>query len=238
MLELNRIYQGDCLTLMKEMPDKSVDLVLTDPPYSEKTHVGMRSMSKDGHAATSIDFDSIDESELRIIFNEIGRVSKAWIVSFIDWRHAAILEEHPPNNLDFVRLGIWVKPNGMPQLTADRPSMGWEAIAFLHRSDKKKEWNGGGSSSVFTHNNVRAGRFVANFHPTEKPLGLVQELLDLFSKPGDIVLDPFCGSGTTAIACKMTGRNYIAMEKDKKYYDVALERIERVNNHKLTEWFE
>ena len=237
MLELNKIYCGDCLDLMKEMPDKSVDLVLTDPPYSEKTHIGMRSMQKDGHAVSTIDFESINESQLMEIFNEIGRVSKAWVVSFIDWRHAAKLEEHPPKNLEYVRTGIWVKPNGMPQLTADRPSTGWESISFLHRSDIKKEWNGGGRSSVFIYNNVRAGRFVANFHPCEKPLGLVQELLDLFSTPGDIILDPFLGSGTTAIVCNVTNRKYIGIEKDPKYCDIAAKRIEKVNNKRLSEFW-
>jgi site-specific DNA-methyltransferase (adenine-specific) len=225
MLEINKIYLGDCMDFMKQIPDKSIDLVLTDPPYSEATHVGMRSM-KGGSSASTVDFASFSFSDILRSFNEIGRISKGWVVSFIEWTHAAKIHEIGISGLDFTRLAIWYKPNAIRQLSADRPAMGWEAILIMHASGLKKEWNGGGRLGVFVHNNVRSGRFIANFHPVEKPLGLVSELITLFSNQGDIVLDPFMGSGTIPLAALRLGRRYIGIEIKENYFQVARKRIE------------
>lgn len=221
---------------MKEIPDKSIDLVLTDPPYSETVHKGMRSTTSEGRIISTIDFNSYTFEELKDVFAEFPRICDKWVVSFMDWTHIAKFADVGVPGLDFIRFGIWYKPNAMRQVSADRPATGWEGIAFFHNSNTKKEWNGGGRLGVFVHNNVRAGRFTANFHPTEKLLGLVQEFLDLFSQPGDTILDPFLGSGTTAVACKRTGRNFIGIEKEPKYVEIALKRLEKVNNAKLTDF--
>lgn len=234
-LELNHIYCGDCLDLIREIPDKSIDLVLTDPPHSEVTHAGMRATTDKG-IVSSIDFSSVTFQELQEVYGEIARVSKRWVISFMDWRHIAKFEEIGVPGLDFVRFGVWYKPNAMRQVSADRPATGWEGLCFLHKSDEKKVWNGGGRLGVFVHDNVRSGRFYANYHPTEKPVGLIQEFLDLFSCTGDTILDPFLGSGTTAVACVRTGRNYIGIEKEPKYVEIALKRLEKVNNHKISDF--
>lgn len=220
-----QLYLGDCLEVMRGMADNSVDAVVTDPPYSAQTHDGMRSMLADGHARSTIDFAPMSAETLRAALAECGRVSRRWVVAFMDWQHAAKMHECPPDGLDFVRLGIWVKRNGMRQLSCDRPGMGWESIAFLHKSGERKRWNGRGRHSVFDYLTVRAGRFTANFHPTEKPVGLVQELITLFTNDGDTVLDPFMGSGTTGVACAQTGRNFIGVEIDPTYFAIAEKRI-------------
>src|ERR1700690_2963607 len=133
------------------------------------------------------------------------------------WQHAALLERA---GVPLVRLGIWHKPNGAPQFTGDRPGTGWEAIAILHREGKKR-WNGGGHHAVWTFNKENTD------HTTGKPLGLVSDFVSKFSDPGEVVLDPFMGSGTTGVAAIQLGRKFIGIEKDPKYFDIACQRIEQ-----------
>lgn len=228
-----RLLQGDCLELLPGLADGSADMILTDPPYSEKTHTGMRSLQVDGSAISTVNFDPTDAETLRIVFSECARICRRWLVSFIDWRHAILLEESPPDGLEFVRLGVWVKGNGMPQLTGDRPGTGWEAIAFLHNLNSKKTWNGGSRHSVFEHLTVRAGRFVANFHPAEKPVGLVGQMIELFTEKSDVILDPYMGSGTTGVACVKLGRSFIGIEKDPQYFEIARKRIEQAQQQTM-----
>ncbi len=111
-----------------------------------------------------------------------------------------------------------MKPNGAPQFTGDRPATGWEGIGMFHTHEKMR-WNGGGRHGVFTYNKINGS------HPTEKPLSLVMELVELFSNPNDVILDPFMGSGTTLLAAKLLGRRAIGIELDEKYCEVAANRL-------------
>jgi site-specific DNA-methyltransferase (adenine-specific) len=118
-----------------------------------------------------------------------------------------------------VRFGVWIKTNGAPQFTGDRPAPGWEGIAFLHREGGRMEWNGGGRSSVFITPKVNTA------HPTGKPEQLIREFVRLFSQPDDLVLDPFMGSGTTLRAAKDLGRRAIGIEIEERYCAIAVERL-------------
>ena len=118
-----------------------------------------------------------------------------------------------------VRLGVWIKPNGAPQFTGDRPGTGWEAVAILHREGKKR-WNGGGHHAVW-HCPIEQGE-----HPTQKPLRLVSDWLRAFSDFGETILDPFMGSGTTGVAAVKLGRKFIGIEIEPKYFDIACRRID------------
>lgn len=135
--EVNRIYQGDCLEIMKSWPDQCVDHVITDPPYGEKTHAGARGGDGD---IKLIPFQSISQDKFEAITRRLLAVSRRWVIMICEWRHAARLED---SGFPLVRLGVWIKPNGAPQFTGDRPGTGWEAVAILHREGKKR-WNGGG----------------------------------------------------------------------------------------------
>ena len=216
------IYHGDCREILPTLP--KVDVVLTDPPYSETTHSGARSTTdsepKGGHIA--IDFDSVEAGFLRDVFGSIS--VRSWCISFIDWRHALPLELEPPAGLEFIRLGVWTKMNPMPQLTADRPSTGWECLAILHPPGRK-HWNGGSGPAVWTHGTSRWGYFGPSNHPTEKPLGLVLKLIGQFSDLNDLILDPFMGSGTTLVAAKQLGRKAIGIEICEAYAEIAAKRL-------------
>jgi len=113
----------------------------------------------------------------------------------------------------------------MPQLTGDRPGTGWEAIAIFHPPGKKR-WNGGGASAVWDHGTSRHGYFGPSSHPTEKPLGLVSDIVKKFTDHGETVIDPFMGSGTTGVACARMGRKFIGIEIEERYFDIACKRVE------------
>lgn len=210
------LYAADCAAVVASLPDDCADICITDPPYSSTTHEGART----GDAATSlVHFSATDIDALRAQFHALARVTKRWVISFMDWKHAARLEESPPAGLRFVRAGVWIKDGAAPQFTGDRPAMGWEAIAIMHRDSGRMRWNGGGHRAVWTHAIERG------LHPTQKPLPLCAQLIRLFSDPGDVVLDPFCGSGTVLRAAKDTGRMAIGVEIDEAMCAVAAGRM-------------
>lgn len=142
------------------------------------------------------------------------------VLAGMDWRHVANLAETPPASLRFVRFAVWVKPNSTPQLTGDRPAPGWEAIACLHNESTKLAWNGGGRRGVWVVNTINAVD-----HPTAKPPALICDFVRLFSDPGETVLDPFAGSGTTLLAAKYEGRRAVGVEMDERYCEVAAKRL-------------
>lgn len=207
------IYHGDARELLPLTVD--VDCVITDPPYSPACHAGAR--SHNDLEESFVTFDATDADTLRDILSACG--ARRWIVATMDWRHIAAMSDEPPTGLRFVRFGVWVKPNGAPQFTGDRPGPGWEGIACLHREGVKMRWNGGGRSSVFTCSRVDG------WHPTEKPERLVRQFVQLFSDAGETVLDPFMGSGTTLRAAKDLGRKAIGIEIDEACCEHAAKRL-------------
>lgn len=227
------LFNAGCGDVFPMLETQSVDLVLTDPPYAEETHVGARTTARqkiDYHKKTPrslLTFDSFTLEDQRNAFDAIARLARAWVVSFMDWRHIAEFEKQPPRGLRFVRFGIWVKPNGAPQFTGDRPAMGWEGVAIMHRDGGKMHWNGGGHHAVWTCNKEHQGAYPGD-HPTVKPLALVSELMGLFSNEGDTILDPFAGSGTTLVAARMLGRRAIGIEINEDYCHIAIKRLEAV----------
>jgi len=225
------IYHGDCREILPALAGSSVRCVLTDPPYSDHTHNSARTNKRtptgvSGFAQRALSggqrvFGSIDLPALSAVFAECGRVSSGWLVSTVDIVHAAaLIVGHEIPGLRLIRTGVWVKTNPMPSISGDRPGQGWEAIAFLHRTDVRPSWNGGGRSGNWILPTVRdAG------HPTSKPLDMARDWVNLFSDEGDMVLDPFAGSGTTLVAAKSEGRTAIGIEIEERYCEIAAQRL-------------
>jgi site-specific DNA-methyltransferase (adenine-specific) len=164
------------------------------------------------------------------VSREAARLAKRWTIAFCqaeavaDWRDTMI-----GAGLSWRRSCVWVKPDGMPQLTGDRPGMGYESLACAHAPGRSR-WNGGGRTGVFYAMKNRSERTgtdwdVVSGHPTIKPLDLMMELVALFTDPGETILDPFAGSGTTGVAALRLGRNFIGCESDPKYHAMASERL-------------
>ena len=143
-------------------------------------------------------------------------LARRWVVFTCEWKHMHKIDE--TGNL--VRMGIWRKPDGAPQFTGDRPGMGWEAVAVCHRKGRKR-WNGGGRHAFwsFPKGTARDG------HPTQKPISLLEAWVRDFTDPGEVVLDPFMGSGTTGVACVKMGRRFIGIEIDRGHFETAACRI-------------
>lgn len=209
------LYCGDCRPLLSDLAD--VDCVITDPPYAEKTHAGART---GGGNEILIDFASITDDDFVRLCRAFCLTARRWVVLTCDWRHAAEAERRLPDL--FIRAGVWVKPNGMPQYTGDRPATGWEAVAILHRPGRKT-WNGGGRHAVWTIPKVHGN------HPTEKPLALLGDWIRLFTAPRETILDPFMGSGTTGVAAVKLGRRFIGIEIEPRYFEIACRRIEEAS---------
>lgn len=213
------IFHGDCREVLPGLD--RVDLVLTDPPYSNKTHRSIRSNNKNAPGGMRVvNFAATDTDALRPIFERLGAITRRWVVSTLDYSAAFEFDVDPPVGLRVMRIGVWVKTNPMPSLVGDRPGQGWEAVTYMHRVDIKPQWSGG----------VRSGNFIlpteqGTGHPTAKPLSMARQIVEWFSDPGDTILDPFMGSGTTLRAAKDVGRRAIGIELEERYCEIAAKRL-------------
>ena len=221
------LYRGDCLSVLNSMEADSVDCVAADPPYENHMHnskAQARGLRLDGYRSPeAVDFDSIepirDEAARQIV-----RVCKGAALIFCTpegiapWRDA--LEAAGAR---YKRACFWIKPDSAPQFNGQGPAMAVECFVFVWCGKGFSKWNGGGRRNYWTYGTnapFRDGR-----HPTEKPVDLMTELLTLFSNVGDLVLDPFMGSGTTGVAATLTNRGFIGIEAKDNWYQVARERV-------------
>jgi site-specific DNA-methyltransferase (adenine-specific) len=219
------LYHGDCLEVLADMAERSVDCVITDPPYTERTHKNATTNKIGEHdhplrEGGNRSFAAIGDAELKETLSFLGRLTRRWLVSTLDYRHAIDFDNNPPAGLRVLRIGVWVKTNPTPQISGDRPAQGWESIAYMHRNDLRPAWNAGG----------RHGNFVSPIprpegHPTAKPIGMVRDWVRWFTEPADLVLDPFVGSGTTLRAAKDEGRRAVGVELDERYCEIAARRM-------------
>lgn len=173
-----------------------------------------------------IDFEPISPAVRASAGAEIGRLCRGWALVFCQFEGALLWRSALEPPLVWKRPCIWVKPDAMPCLIGDRPGMGYECFVALHAKGRSR-WNGGGRVGVFTHmKDVGGGAAIRQEHPTTKPMGLMSELVELFTNPDDLILDPFAGSGTTGVAALRLGRRCILIEKDAKYAALARERMQ------------
>ncbi len=221
------LRQGDCLdpvTGLASLPDKSVAHVICDPPYEAEAHTkGRRAGASGGGAeARPLDFDPITEAQRAAAGAHFARLANRWILVFCQVEASAKwAEAMVAGGAKYVRTAIWVKPGAAPQFTGDRPGMGYESIVVCH-APGRTAWNGGGRHGVFECPSSDRDRV----HMTQKPLALMEQLVRLFTDPGEIVLDPFAGSGTTGVACRRLGRRFLGWEVNASYADIARRRIE------------
>ncbi|MBM3702896.1 MAG: hypothetical protein FJW63_07925 [Actinobacteria bacterium] len=241
---VNKIICGDAVEVLKTLPNESMDLVLTDPPYKisiegnkiQRTyaHYNWKRRSDIG-----LDFGKWDrnwESNkeyfewVALWFAECHRVMKigAWIYVFFDKQKTGLFDLMLAPTLGFKSrcIYVWVKTNPVP-------------------SFRKVNWNSGtehiwvGSKGNSKLKNFKDQKYMANYflspnasayketeHPTEKPKKLLQHLIEVNSNKDDIILDPFIGSGTTAVACKELGRNYIGIDLSPDYCAMAEKRLQ------------
>lgn len=216
---INKVCNAECLAAMKLIPDKSVDLVLTDPPYDKETHKG-------GRFGKNNTFGEITFGEIDVLplVAEFLRISRKWVLVFTTVEQLGKIRTEYPS--EYVRGGIWDRVNPSPQISGDRPAQAVEGIAILHNNGRKV-WNGGGKAGIWRYSSFEQ---TPKQHETQKPLNLIRQLLaDFSTKETDLVFDPFMGSWTTARAAKDLGRDFIGFELSEKYCRVGEQRLAQGN---------
>ncbi len=231
------LHHGDCLdpaTGLAILADRSVDVTISDPPYEAEAHTDQRrqkgSATRPGGGdewrevnPSGLDFGAIAPEQRSAVAAQMARVSRHRAVVFCQaeavqaWREAFDAAGMP-----YRRTLVWVKPDAMPSLHGRWPGQAFESIVLAqHRSAPACPLGGKARSYTMARDVWRDGAP----HPTTKPLPLMRQIVEDFTSPGDLVLDPFAGSGTTGIACKMLGRRFVGWERDANYHAIATRRL-------------
>jgi site-specific DNA-methyltransferase (adenine-specific) len=244
----HKLVLGDCLEELKKIPDESVDLVFADPPYglAKKNGLGWK-YSKHVTLQEAWDIFSKDQFlEFNIKWlTECMRVLKhggsLWVCgSFHNIYQLGFILQHLDAKIN--NSIVWFKPNAQPNITCRMFTESTEHLIWAVKNHSKTKW-------VFNYNDTKnliedslnpKGKQTRNTwhipltpkkekwageHPTQKPIELLRRVIMSCSKEGDLVLDPFVGSGTTSVVAKMLNRNSIGIDKDKKYLDIAEKRL-------------
>lgn len=199
--------------------------IITDAPYEQRSHDTTGSIRRsDGRPnPEALTFEGIDQMRDDVLVRAHMKCS-GWFLCFCTTEGVAIWRDAiEKNKLKYKTPMIWVKPDAMPKFNGQGPSHGHECIVSAWCGTGYSRWNGGGRRGVFTHLTNSKDRH--GEHQTEKPVSLMMELITLFTNPGEVVCDPFMGSGTTGVACVKTGRRFIGIEKNERYFKIACERI-------------
>lgn len=212
------LIQGDCLELMKDIPDKSIDMVLTDPPYGIKYKSNMRTKSP------KFEMIANDNNSARfLVYPEMYRVLKddSAAIVFASWKNYAEDYIELSKCFDIKNVIVWWKHGGGIGDLKHTLLTDYEIAIICHKG--KCKIRGKRIGSVWECNKVNPNKML---HPTQKPEKLLEELIEKYSDSDETVLDCFMGSGSTGVACINTNRSFIGIEKEAKYFDIACRRIE------------
>lgn len=243
MLESNKIHQGNCLELLKRIPNESIDLLITDPPYNIsqegkdiiRKNLNSKSFKRDSNIKLDFgDWDKRSDEDFEKFtedwFKEVVRVlkDKSWGYICFAKEKVGLLEKLIKKyNCKYRTIFVWCKSNPVPSFRKVNYNSACEFIVVFSKGEGKiknfllqKEM----SNYMISPNKSSYG---VTKHPTEKPLILFEKFIKTSSNQGDTILDCFIGSGTTAVACKQLGRNFIGIEALKEYCDMANKRLQQ-----------
>jgi DNA modification methylase len=228
----NEIILGDCYELLKQIKSSSVDLILTDPPYNISRSSNFKKNSDNKKFNNiSIDFGDWDQNEIELdkLFSEFKRILKkgGTLIIFYDiWKSQNIKYFADLHGFKQPRVCQWVKTNPVP-INSKKNYLS-NAIEFFFTFVKggKSTFNSSYDKGLYNYP-ICHGKERTE-HPTQKPLGLIKSIIEKHSNVGDLVLDPFGGSGTTAIAAIELSRDFILFEKDQSYFELSKNRIEQI----------
>ena len=219
---LNHIYNGDCVSGMRPLPDKCIDLVVTDPPYLMNYRTNRR---KDKHHKFCREIKG--DSDFGLIENylkECYRVLKddSAMYMFCNSNQIAFFIETAKDvGFKLKNIIIWVKDEHTSGDLKAAFGCQYEFILLLNKG--RKFFKGHRITDVWKFDRVFWKR---KLHQNQKPLALLERCIGYHSDESDVVLDGFMGSGSTAVAARNLGRNFIGWEIDKEYYDIATKRLQ------------
>lgn len=218
------LYLGDSLEVM---PALKANHVIGDPPYEDELHAGakeQRIIRSDGRTMHGdLGFAGVNAVRPEIAAAAV-RASSGWVILFTlaegvrAWR-----DDLQAAGAKWDTTCFWIKPDASPRFNGQGPARGAECFVTSWAGKGHRRWNAGGKRGVYTHcvNTGRQGE-----HPTEKPVSLMMDLVQDFTRPGEVVCDPFMGSGTTGVACVALGRRFIGIEQDPRWFDLSCRRLE------------
>lgn len=222
-MEINQILLGDCLEHISNLEDNSVDCILTDPPYGISRKSNLHTLNNPRFGLDFGEWDCFSSDWLKLACPKL-KVG-ANVIVFNSWQNLSKLSDVMSKNaIEPKRVMFYKRTNPFP---INRDRMPVNVMDFMIWGVyKNKKWTFNrreGSpyeTGIFNYPVQKK-----TIHPTPKPVGLIEDLLQIFTNENDLVLDPFAGSCTLAVACRNVIRNYICIEKEKLYFDKALERI-------------
>lgn len=209
-----KIINADCMDILKQLPDKCIDLVLTDLPYNE--------VNRPSNGLRNLDMGCADELaiDLPVLLSEIIRVCKGSFYAFCGTEQVSQTRKALVDAGFSTRLLIWEKTNPSPMNGQHIWLSGIECCVY--GKTKYGVFNENCKNTVLRYPLCADP---ARFHATQKPLSLFSYLVSVSSNKGDLILDPFSGSGTTAIACHRLKRRFICIERDYEYWTNSCERL-------------
>lgn len=226
---LATMYCGDALAIMPTIG--AVDHIIFDPPYEDELHNAIgkfQNLRNDGKSYASNEIASFEFEGVNALRHDIAgqcvASSDGWLICFTlaegvrEWRDS--IQAHGGK---YDTCCAWTKPDSAPRFNGQGPARGFECFVTAWCGKGHRSWNAGGKRGVYTHmvnNPERTG-----LHPTEKPRRLMSELIADFTNPGQLICDPFAGSGTTGVAAVMAGRRFIGIEQNPLYFEIMVKRI-------------
>ena len=227
---MSRLVHQDCLTYMKVIPDKCIDLILTDPPYNIAQY-STGNIPLPGRDALNNDIADWDTIPLNpeALLEDFLRILKpdGNIFVFTSYNMLGKWHEVFDKEFDTFQFFIWHKTNPAPKIYKNGFLNSCEMVICLW--NKGHKWNFSNQKEM--HNFYECPicmppeRLKNPKHPAQKPVRLLKHLISISTNPGDIVFDPFMGVGSSGVAAKELGREYIGCEIDKAYYDAACKRV-------------
>ncbi len=216
-----RLIQGDCLEVMDQLIEEGVkvDCIITDPPYGMSFQSNHRN-EKHRKIANDSCLDWVGDWVEKIyeLMDE-----NTHLYSFISFHHVDVFKIALQKKFNFKNILIWEKNNtGMGDLTGDYAPK-YEMILYCHKG--RRELNGDREPNI-----LKRSRTTNEHHPTQKPVNLIEHLINKSTEKGETVFDCFMGSGTTGVACKSRERNFIGIELDEQYFKIAQDRIKNEGN--------
>jgi DNA modification methylase len=236
--EYFQLEHGDCLNGLKIVPNNSIDLILTDPPYNlglfmEKRATNLGALRENHFVASG--WDHVEQSEwennMDKFFEESKRVLKkkgAMIIFMAIIKVETLIKIAQKHGLYYKTTGIWHKKNPMPRNMNLHFINSTETWVYLINEGKTGKFNNKGKAihDFIETSSIGLGEKKLGKHPTQKPIELMSHFIDLLTDEGDIVLDPFMGSGSTGVSAVIKQRRFFGVELDKSYYKLAKARIE------------
>lgn len=243
MLEVNKTYLGNCLEILPRIDDKSVDLVLADPPYNvtncryDRDEIPLEPLWKElirvGKDNAAFVFTSCQPYTSRLILSNSRMFKYEWIWEKTQATGFFNAKKQPLRAHEQIPVFYKKQPTYNPQMTYGHKPVN-SYTKYLHTVNKSdvynkstKELSGGGETSRYPRSVLRfaSDKQTKHLHPLQKPVALFEYLIKTYTNKGDLVLDFCAGSGTTGEAAKKLGRDYILMEIDETNYEIIKNRL-------------